>query len=175
MRGPSLLHQNRKIKPRRPPTNDVDLHIKPQKGTKDTKQKEREVKACNLNLCLLCILWLTLLQQLAGNDELLDFGGALVDAQRAHVAIEAFDDCSTHQAGAAVNLNCAVDDSASSFGGKQLGFARFASKSAAPGISRVGGTIDKESSSVELGDHVSQFGLDQLMFRQQTSELFSIG
>ena len=31
--------------------------------------------------------------------------------QCAHVAIQAFDNGSTHQAGAAVNLNSAVDDS----------------------------------------------------------------
>src|SRR5689334_20084481 len=51
-----------------------------------------------------------LLQQLAGDDELLDFGGAFVDAQGADVAVEALDDRATHEARAAVDLYRAVDD-----------------------------------------------------------------
>jgi hypothetical protein len=56
------------------------------------------------------------LQKLAGDDELLDFGGAFVDAKGAYVAIEAFDDGAADEAGTAVNLNGAVDDSAGGFG-----------------------------------------------------------
>ena len=71
------------------------------------------------SFCVFCaFLWLILLQQLAGDDELLDFGGAFVDAQGADVAIETLDDRAAYQAGAAVNLNGAVDDSAGCFGGE---------------------------------------------------------
>src|SRR3712207_2545127 len=44
------------------------------------------------------------LQKLAGDDEFLDLGGAFVDAQGAHVAVEAFDCLSADEADAAVYL-----------------------------------------------------------------------
>ena len=59
-----------------------------------------------------------LFQELSGDDEFLDFGGAFVDAQRTDVAIQALDDGSAHQAGAAVDLDGAVDDASSGFGGE---------------------------------------------------------
>ena len=99
------------------------IFILSQKRHKKHKNGMERFKACIIFCAFCAFLWLTLLQKLTGDNELLDFGGALVDAQGADVAIEAFDDGSTDQAGAAVNLNGAVDDSAGSFGGKQLGFA----------------------------------------------------
>src|SRR5690349_21490809 len=66
-----------------------------------------------------------LLKQLAGDDELLDFGGAFVDAEGTDVAVQAFDDAAAYEAGAAVNLHRAVDDARGRFGGEEFCFARF--------------------------------------------------
>jgi hypothetical protein len=38
----------------------------------------------------------------------------------------------------------------------------------------VSSSIDEQARGVELGDHVGQFCLDQLMFTQQTPELFAV-
>jgi hypothetical protein len=108
MRGIRPPHQYREIKPRRPPTDDVDLHTL--FATKKHKMLIRQfVPSVNLFI---------LFQELSGDDEFLDFGGAFVDAQRTDVAIQALDDGSAHQAGAAVDLDGAVDDASGGFGGE---------------------------------------------------------
>ena len=56
------------------------------------------------------------LHELAGDHELLDLGRAFVDTERANVAIEALDYAAAHEAGTAVNLYRAVDDSPRRFG-----------------------------------------------------------
>jgi len=107
-RGIRSLHQYRKIKPRRPPTDNVDLHTLI--ATKKHKMLIREfVPSVNLFI---------LFQELSGDDEFLDFGGALVDAQRADVAVHALDDGAANQAGASVDLDRAVDDASGGFGGE---------------------------------------------------------
>src|SRR5690349_589098 len=89
-----------------------------------------------------------LLQELAGNDEFLDLGGAFVDAQRADVAIELLDDVAAHETRAAVNLHRAVDNAPGSFGGKQLRLARFARHTPAAGVFQESSAIDKQSSGI---------------------------
>src|SRR4051794_17843055 len=61
------------------------------------------------------------LQQLPGDDQLLHFAGALVDAQRTDVPVEAFDGVAASHARAAPQLHGGVDDALRALGGGELG------------------------------------------------------
>src|SRR5687768_1164145 len=67
------------------------------------------------------------LQHVARDDQLLDLAGAFVEAEKAHVAVEALDDGLLHVARAAVDLHAAVGDAPDHLGCVQLaarGFQR---------------------------------------------------
>src|SRR6266498_1985973 len=67
--------------------------------------------------------WLGLLvaEQLPGDDRALDLGGALVDARRAHVAVEVLEQVPADQRAGAVDLHRRVHDPLGGLGGVQLG------------------------------------------------------
>src|SRR6266852_3640 len=64
-------------------------------------------------------------QYAAGDRPAVDLGGAVIDAERAHVAEEAGDDRVVGDAEAAQDLHAAVDDPPDRFRADDLGHARF--------------------------------------------------
>src|ERR1043165_7294572 len=67
------------------------------------------------------VISLALLQDVARDDQLLDFAGPLVDAQRAHFPVEALDGGAAHHALTAVDLDGPVHDALGGLGREELG------------------------------------------------------
>src|SRR5918912_1818948 len=113
------------------------------------------------------------LQKLTGDNQSLNLGRAFVDAQRAHFSIEPLDDAVVHEARAAVDLEGLIYDAPGGFGRKQLGFASFACDALDASVLKVCGAVDQEASRVQLGRHVGQFLLNQLVLCERASELLA--
>ena len=77
-----------------------------------------------------------LTQQRVRDDQPLNFGRALVDAQRAHRAIQALDGMADQHAAAAGDLHGLVDDALRRFGGEALGHGGVERDALAPTILR---------------------------------------
>src|ERR1700756_1317191 len=60
-------------------------------------------------------------QQLAGDDQLLDLARSLVQTEETRVAVEALDGDFLHVAGTAVDLHAAVGDAVDHLRGEELG------------------------------------------------------
>ncbi len=117
--------------------------------------------------------WCSLFQELIGDDQLLNFGSAFVNAQRAPVAIKPLHDRAAHQAGAAMNLHGLIDDAPGVFSSEKFCFARFPSRRCGALVFQVRGAINQKARGVQLGRHVGEFLLNQLMTRHRAAELFA--
>ena len=99
--------------------------------------------------------WRSPRHERAADDELLDLGRPLVDAQRAHAAVEALDGAAAHDAEAAVELHGAVDDALRGLGGehlrhRDLGLAR------ALRVLRPRRARDEQARGLELRRHLGE-------------------
>jgi hypothetical protein len=111
-----------------------------------------------------------LAQHLARDDQLLDLRGALVDAEQAHVAVEALDRVVRDVAGAAVDLHRAVGDPADHLGGEVLAHRRLL-RDARPLIAPARGRERQRLGGRALGLAVGEHRLDQLELGDRLAEL----
>src|SRR6267154_1456912 len=74
----------------------------------------------------------SLFQKLIRDHQFLNLGSAFIDAQRAHISVEAFDHGAAHETGAAVNLDSLIDDAPGRFSGKQFGLTSLAGRASRP-------------------------------------------
>src|SRR5579864_768074 len=86
-------------------------------------------------------------QHALGDRPAVDFGGAVVDAERADLAEEAGDDRVVGNAEAAEDLHRAVDDAPDRFRADHLRHARFVAAALAP-VEHPGGMPDREAAGV---------------------------
>src|SRR5882724_3695726 len=100
-----------------------------------------------------------LFQKLIRDHQFLNLGSAFIDAQRAHISVEALDHGAAHETGAAVNLHSLIDDAPGRFGGKQFGLTRLAGRASRPCVFQISCAIDQQTSGVEFGSHVGQLRL----------------
>src|SRR5262245_55884830 len=87
-------------------------------------------------------------QRLARDDDLLDIGGALVDAQCPDLAIEALDDMAAPHTVATVELHGLVDHLLCAVGGKQLRHGRFAGDAGGAHVFGPRGTVDQKRGGI---------------------------
>src|SRR5262245_2184215 len=113
------------------------------------------------------------LHQLSSDDELLDLRGTFVNPKRANLTIKTFDDAATHETRTAVYLHRAVDNPARSFRRKQLCLTRCPFHFLRASVSQISGAIDQQSSCIQLGRHVSQLFLNELMLDEELSKLLA--
>src|SRR5580658_2606760 len=112
-------------------------------------------------------------EHFAGDDELLDLAGALVDAEQADVAVEALDRDAAHVAGTAVDLHGAVGDAADGFAGEVLGSGRGQALVGAR-LVLVSGVQDQGPGGQVLGLGVGQHGLDELVVGDAVTALGAV-
>ena len=96
-----------------------------------------------------------------GDDQALDFAGALVDFGDAGVAVVAFDGIFAAVAVAAMDLDGFVGDARGHFAGEKFGYGGVHAEAGA-GILFPGGFADQEARGVEFGGHIGEHELDGL-------------
>src|SRR5690606_10185645 len=116
---------------------------------------------------------LDLADHVAGDDHLLDLGGALVQAEQAHVAVEPLDGVLADVTGAAMDLHAAVGYPAAHFGGEHLGAGGLGADVAAF-VTLARGIQHHAAGGIDLGLAVGQHGLDQLEVRNPLAELLAL-
>src|SRR5215472_18141087 len=104
-------------------------------------------------------------QHAAGDTPAVDFGGAVIDAERAHVAEDAGDDRVVGDAEAAQDLHAAVDDAPDRLRADDLGHARLVRAALAP-IEHPGGVPDDEPALVDVNLVVGEHEPDPLVLTQ---------
>src|SRR4030095_11117979 len=109
-------------------------------------------------------------QELAGDNQFLDFRGPFINSQRANVAIQTLNHASPDPARAPMNLPRAVNTAAGCFSSKNLCFARFARHTAAVCVFEVSSTVNKKTSGIEFSGHVGQLFLNQLVRGEQNTK-----
>src|SRR3954465_8654315 len=98
-------------------------------------------------------------QQLVGEDQLLDLAGALIDAERADLAIEALDRMPRDDAHAAEELHGIVNNAFRGFRSEQLRHGSFPWNAIGTDVARPGGAIDKQSAGVDGERHFGKLRL----------------
>ena len=112
-------------------------------------------------------------QQRLGDDGLLHLGGAFVDAQQAHVAVEPLDLVLGHVAGAAVDLHRPVRDAAERLAGEVFGGGDVGGDPLA-GVEARRHVLDHHPGGVGVGAAVGQHALDQLELADGLAELLAL-
>src|SRR5437660_788710 len=100
--------------------------------------------------------------QLAGDDDALQFVGALADDEERGIAVEALDRELLGIAVAAVDAHRLQADIDGGLGGEQLGHSGLHVAALALVVG-VGGLFDEETRGLDLGGHVGELQLDRLM------------
>ena len=114
--------------------------------------------------------FLCALEDLAGDHEALDLGGAFADFGQADVAIVALDVGLGDVAEAAVDLDGFVAAFLAHFGGEELGHGGFFGEGLIV-VLEPGGLIDQQAGGIQLCRHVGQLELDGLEVGDGLAEL----
>ena len=117
---------------------------------------------------------LFLAEELAGDDQLLDFAGAFANGAELDVAIILFGGIILDEAVAAVDLHTLVGDADGDFAGKELGHAGFPREADILLIGKPRGLIDEQARSFNFRSHIGQFELDGLEFADGLAELLAL-
>ena len=107
------------------------------------------------------------------DHHLLHVGRAFIDAQRADLAIEAFDDMAAAHAVATMQLHGPVDHVLRTVGGEQLGHRRLAGDAGSTHVLGPCGAIDEQSGRVDVERHVGDVALHHLQLGHRRAEQFS--
>src|ERR1700719_466591 len=108
----------------------------------------------------------------AGNDQLLHFRGALINAQGPDFAIQALDRLFADHALAAKNLHGSVDHLLCGFGGSHFRHCR-RNCNVLPLVTQPCSAISKQRGSIDSGGHLRELGLCQLKIGQRLPEHFA--
>ncbi len=119
-------------------------------------------------------LMLFLAEELARNDQALNFAGALADGAELHVAVKLFGGIVLDEAVAAVDLYALVGDADGDFAGEELGHAGFAGEADVFLIGEPGGLIDEQPRGFDFSGHVRELELDGLKFADGLAELLAL-
>src|SRR5262249_33040411 len=117
---------------------------------------------------------LFLSEQLARNDESLDFASALADRAEFDVAIELFSRIVLDKTVAPMDLHAFVGHADGDFAGKEFGHAGFPRETSAVLIGEPCGLIDDQPCCFDLRRHISQLELNGLEFADGLAELFAL-
>src|SRR5438105_10846779 len=112
-----------------------------------------------------------LLQELAGDDQLLDLAGALVDAEGAHLAVQALDGGAAHDALAAVDLHRPVHDALGGLGGEELGRRSLRADALRAAVLEPGRVAHEQAGGLEVDVHLGQGHLRGLELGEGAAEL----
>src|SRR5215469_7637340 len=108
-------------------------------------------------------------QHAAGDTPAVDFGGTVIDAERAHVAEDAGDDRVVGDAEAAEDLHAAVDDAPDRLRADDLGHARLVC--AAPAlVEHPGGVPNHQPALVDVHIVVGEHEAHPLVFAQRLAK-----
>src|SRR5215472_862892 len=108
-------------------------------------------------------------QHAAGDTPAVDFGGAVIDAERAHVAEDAGDDRVVGDAEAAQDLHAAVDDAPDCLGADDLGHAGLV-RPALAAVEDPGGVPDHQPGLVQIHLVVGEHEADTLVLAERLAE-----
>src|SRR5919112_2835436 len=109
-----------------------------------------------------------------GDDELLDLGRALVDAQRTDLAIQPLDDAAHRDAEAAEELHGVIDRALRGLGRVQLGHRRLARDAAAPDVLRPRRAVDQQRARVHAERHLGELRLHELEVGHRRAEQLAL-
>src|SRR5882762_7504230 len=118
--------------------------------------------------------FLSLAEELPGNDQLLNFAGAFANSAELDVAIKLFGGVIFDEAVTAVNLHAFVGDADGDFAGKKLGHAGFAREARIVLISKPRGMINEQPRRFHLRGHIRQLELNSLEFADSLAELLAL-
>src|SRR3954468_5960782 len=110
----------------------------------------------------------------ARDDQLLDLRRALVDAQRAHLAIEPLYDASDRDTEAAEQLDGVIDHPLRGLGRVQLGHRRLAGDAPAGDVVRPRGAVDEQRRRVHVQRHPAQLRLHELQVGHRRAEQLAL-
>src|SRR5580704_12692909 len=113
-------------------------------------------------------------EQAPGNDQLLNFAGALADGAELDVTVKLFGRVILDKAVAAVDLHAFVGDAYSHLAGEELGHAGFAGETHVFLIGEPGGLVNKQARGFYLGGHIRKLELDSLEFADGFAELLAL-
>src|SRR6266478_9057160 len=113
-------------------------------------------------------------EELAGNDQFLNFAGTFANGAELDVAVKFFGGIVLDEAVAAVNLHAFVGDADGDFTGKKLGHAGFAREASIVLISKPRGLINEQSRRFHLRGHIRQLELNSLEFADGLAELLAL-
>src|SRR5579864_2311910 len=108
-------------------------------------------------------------QHALGDRPAVDFGGAVIDAERADLAEEPGDDRVVGDAEPAEHLHAAVDDAPDRLRADHLGHARFVAAALAL-VEHPGGVPDDEAAGVQIHLVVGQHEADPLVLAERLPE-----
>src|SRR5689334_13001890 len=117
---------------------------------------------------------LFLSEQLARNDEFLNFAGAFADGTELDVAIELFRGIVLDEAVATVDLHALIGHADGNFTGEKLCHAGFASKAGVVLIGEPSSLINEQAGRFDLRRHVGEFELNGLELTDSLPELFAL-
>src|ERR1700688_1121310 len=117
---------------------------------------------------------LFLAEELAGNDQLLNFAGALADGTELDVAVILFGGVVLDEAVAAMDLHAFVGDAGRGFAGEELGHAGFAREADIFLIGKPRSLINEQARGLHFRGHVGELELDGLELTDGLAELLAL-
>jgi len=105
-----------------------------------------------------------MLEEVSGNDELLNFAGSIENPKRSGVPKQTFHRRPSNEAKPAKNLHSLIDDLKGSLCRVKLGNCGFARDASLGRIVLPSGTIHQECSCIYADRHLGKLGLDKLVF-----------
>src|SRR5271166_1835309 len=119
-------------------------------------------------------LQLLLAEELAGNDQPLNFAGAFADGAELDVTIILFGGIVLDESVPAVNLHAFVGDADGHFAGEELGHAGFAGEADIFLVGEPCGLIDEQAGGFDFRGHIGELELDGLELADGLAELFAL-
>src|SRR4051812_33802382 len=114
------------------------------------------------------------LQQLLGENQLLDLACTFVDAECADLAIETLDRAAMHDTHAAKELHGIVNHALGGFGGEQFRHRSFPRNAILASVARPSRAVDEQRAGVDGQRHVGELGLGDLEIRETLPEGFAV-
>ena len=117
---------------------------------------------------------LFLAEELAGNDQLLNFARAFPYCAELNIAIELFRRIVFDEPVAAMDLDALVGHADGYFAGEQLGHAGLASETDVFAVGQPRSLVDQQAGGFDFGGHVRQLELNGLKLANGFAELFAL-